>query len=822
MTGLSTTVRPVRIRSQRGVNVVAGGPRVKVQIGRIGQGGASASADFKILVGLMDGETQQLLPYLAFNPTLIGEQVLLYDGTDATIGTLTSEGELTDTIDLFDGDHDLAVIVVASSLRNNGGSVRYGEHWHVQPADPPAAYELISDGMIDVRIREHEGRPNAHRISATANRTLLDDTARRAINDAFFDGTMGVASGGPDLYTFCAVPGGTIVSKVVDGELGIDPVLVETTGGDGRHDVAMVEWDDETGLYVSFTHAGGGEDQTSFIGIATWDGYFENNFEVLGPAVVPNIGIGSGGAANNIGSFTPVIHFGDYMYAFHKDQLANGTVVKLAVSRVNRRDMFDAAALGNVEPWSKWNGTDWSQPGIEGVAADVAPEGWSHTHANVALLDETDELVLIATSSGTPLFGSYSRDGVTWSPVVGIEDHHDGYRDDYATLYSGEPSRPNVIRRGDRAVIWTARCALGDTPLQDETWIVEQLLTGWGIDGTPVGAGSGDVVGPASSTDGRPAGFDGTSGKTLKQLPISGPNSVVLRTAGNVIADDDIPSSIVRESEMAAAIAAALDALLDGAPGALDTLNELAAAINDDASFAASVTTALAGKQAASSELSTLAALTSTAAGRAILTAANYGAIRALLDLEVGTDVQAHSAKLDTLAALASSDAGYVLDGSLGWRKRDTTVFVDTQSPVTTDNTAKVIGSLTLPALDAGDTVEVTFWGSVSNASGGSISFTPSLRLGSTTVATMTAGAVATGTTMNWWIKALIRNITTSSQKALVESFVNNGNTPRFTPGTAAESTTGTSTLSAVLQGNVATATQSATMTAALAKVIRA
>lgn len=40
-------------------------------------------------------------------------------------------------------------------------------------------------------------------------------------------------------------------------------------------------------------------------------------------------------------------------------------------------------------------------------------------------------------------------------------------------------------------------------------------------------------------------------------------------------------------------IAAALNAAIDGAPGALDTLNELAAAIGDDANFAATVTTAL-------------------------------------------------------------------------------------------------------------------------------------------------------------------------------------------------------------------------------------
>lgn len=61
-------------------------------------------------------------------------------------------------------------------------------------------------------------------------------------------------------------------------------------------------------------------------------------------------------------------------------------------------------------------------------------------------------------------------------------------------------------------------------------------------------------------------------------------------------------------SETSAAITAAVNALIGGAPGALDTLNELAAAINDDASFAASVTTAL-GTKAAAADLTAEIAL---------------------------------------------------------------------------------------------------------------------------------------------------------------------------------------------------------------------
>lgn len=50
-----------------------------------------------------------------------------------------------------------------------------------------------------------------------------------------------------------------------------------------------------------------------------------------------------------------------------------------------------------------------------------------------------------------------------------------------------------------------------------------------------------------------------------------------------------------------------------GVPAALDTLDELAAALGDDANFASSVTTALAGKQPLDSDLTAIAALTSAA-----------------------------------------------------------------------------------------------------------------------------------------------------------------------------------------------------------------
>jgi hypothetical protein len=101
-----------------------------------------------------------------------------------------------------------------------------------------------------------------------------------------------------------------------------------------------------------------------------------------------------------------------------------------------------------------------------------------------------------------------------------------------------------------------------------------------------------------------------------------------------------------------AGLQAKLDALLDGAPTALDTLNELAAAIGDDANFASTVTTALAGKQDLNANLTafsgltliadrlpyangsgTLALATITAAARSILDDASVADICTTLDI---------------------------------------------------------------------------------------------------------------------------------------------------------------------------------------------
>ena len=70
-------------------------------------------------------------------------------------------------------------------------------------------------------------------------------------------------------------------------------------------------------------------------------------------------------------------------------------------------------------------------------------------------------------------------------------------------------------------------------------------------------------------------------------------------------------------------VTTALSNLLDGAPTALDTLNELAAAINDDASYASTVTTALANKQATITGAATTIVSSDLTASRAMVSDVN-------------------------------------------------------------------------------------------------------------------------------------------------------------------------------------------------------
>ncbi len=142
--------------------------------------------------------------------------------------------------------------------------------------------------------------------------------------------------------------------------------------------------------------------------------------------------------------------------------------------------------------------------------------------------------------------------------------------------------------------------------------------------------------------------YDDTDGNIDFTVPVKDEDSMTSNSASHLATQQSIKSYVDTE----------ITNLIGGAPGALDTLNELAASINDDASYASTITTALAGKQAIDDGLTSIAGLTTaankmiyttgsdtyavtdlTAAARGLLDDADVAAMRTTLGVDAaGTD----------------------------------------------------------------------------------------------------------------------------------------------------------------------------------------
>lgn len=103
--------------------------------------------------------------------------------------------------------------------------------------------------------------------------------------------------------------------------------------------------------------------------------------------------------------------------------------------------------------------------------------------------------------------------------------------------------------------------------------------------------------------------------------------------------------------------------LVAAAPGTLDTLDELAAALGDDPNFATSIATSLAGKQPLAAELTALSAISGQSWGRALLSMISAAALRTAIALPTVTVVGRLARYTDTAGAQGST-AGLFEDGS--------------------------------------------------------------------------------------------------------------------------------------------------------------
>lgn len=168
------------------------------------------------------------------------------------------------------------------------------------------------------------------------------------------------------------------------------------------------------------------------------------------------------------------------------------------------------------------------------------------------------------------------------------------------------------IKVGNGSALWQALPYLSIAPSEllslTQSYISDTILDGTGLDKS-FNSQTGILTLSVDSTianktyvDTAVSGLSNTADSTYIPISLKGNVDGVAELDENgLIPDEQIPAGITRDTEMTTAISTAIDNLVDGAPGVLNTLNELAAALGDDANYVTTVTSALATKITSSS-----------------------------------------------------------------------------------------------------------------------------------------------------------------------------------------------------------------------------
>ena len=146
-------------------------------------------------------------------------------------------------------------------------------------------------------------------------------------------------------------------------------------------------------------------------------------------------------------------------------------------------------------------------------------------------------------------------------------------------------------------------------------------------------------------------------------------NSALTSTLGSYVTNSALTSNYTTTTGMNAAISTAVSNLIDAAPGALDTLNELAAALNDDANFYNTITNTYVSNSSLSTTLNSYALLESPSF---------TGSVGIGTTATVSLDVNGAVAIRDYASQSYVNTAGNTVSGNLSSLIQNSTVFNST------------------------------------------------------------------------------------------------------------------------------------------------
>ena len=233
----------------------------------------------------------------------------------------------------------------------------------------------------------------------------------------------------------------------------------------------------------------------------------------------------------------------------------------------------------------------WSPDGT--ATALLEPLKWAPTIGGLAVAPDTIHVTITDDSADAYSFGEFGL--VTDGGVLfGIYSDPDGIMDkaaDALLLFAADVVLATVPAG---SVVIDGSGGFSNPPSTEDAPGVAELAT---QAETEAGTDDSRIVTPKKL-------MDAASSSSIANKLVRRDNSGNFRTNAPVH-DNDVPRKIDLENAIAA--------LLNAPPAALDTLNELAAALGDDPNFATTMTNALAGKQPLDATLTALAALATAA-----------------------------------------------------------------------------------------------------------------------------------------------------------------------------------------------------------------
>jgi len=260
---------------------------------------------------------------------------------------------------------------------------------------------------------------------------------------------------------------------------------------------------------------------------------------------------------------------------------------------------------GNSGKFLSTDGSDTSWQTVDALPGQTGNSGkYLTTDGSIASWDDVDAATLGGQS------GSYYTgyaDTAESDAITAANAYSDGLASNYDSVGSAATAESNANSYADTAI---------STHNSDTTEVHGITNTADLATKTYVDTAESDAVTTSSSysdslaTNYDPAGSASTAesnANTYTDTEISTHNSDTTNVHG--IADT---STLATKTYADNAASTAAANLIDSAPGTLDTLNELAAALGDDPNFATTVSTALGNKQPIDADLTAIAALAGT------------------------------------------------------------------------------------------------------------------------------------------------------------------------------------------------------------------